>query len=554
MNTDTSSTVSERHGPSTDAADGDATDRVADTDPLDHANDPTESNWAPARLSTVLVLLGTLGLVAVLVGETGLDTPILVGSVGAVALATTLWLADRDRWRLPATLGASVLLLPVGAGLAIGVSYTLLKQLAGSYAVGSVFVVTGLVVAVFGAAAAVRDVLTVSALRRLAIVAVTTLAVPLGWFVVLATLALTPAGDLLDEAVGLVGEALFAPTPVGQPHLTTFWLLVLAVALVTRTVLRALPLVELVGDETSASVESTLATLDRFLSRLVLWGAPLVLVFPIVDYVAPDAVLGRLPAAVAALLVVVSNATILRELLFALLLVSGFVGGALWGLKRLYRVSTHRTAVAFAPFVGGSLVTLVAFVDPQAVLDTLLTTVTDLLPTQMGEEFSYLSGTVVEFYGPETVVLGLISGTLFAATLVVVGLLVGAWLGFLSGRAAGASTASSGLLVAVALSKTVGVAAPVVLAGLVISLLVWDAGDYAATIGREVGHRASTRQTELVHLGGSLLVGVVAAGAAAVLVGPVGRGLVDTNASILFALAAAVVGAVCFVVALRAAD
>ncbi|SFK62962.1 hypothetical protein SAMN04487950_0262 [Halogranum rubrum] len=541
MTTDTRS-AADRHAPSTDALDGDVD------------SDAAESNWAPARLSTALVLLGTLGLTAVLVAETGLDTPVFVGGVGAVALAATLWLADRDRWRLPATLGASLLLLPVGAGLAIGVGYTLLKQLAGSYAVGSVFVVIGLVVAVFGAAAAVRDVLTVAALRRMATVAVTTLAVPLAWFAVLAALALTPAGDLLDEGVSLAETVLFAPTPVGQPHLTTFWLLVLGVALSTRTVLRALPLVELVDDDTTASVESTLATLDTFLSRLVRWGAPLVFVFLVVDYLAPDAVLGRLPAAVAALLLVVSNATVLRELLFALLVVSGLLGAALWGLKRLYRVSTHGTAVAFTPLVGGSLVTLVAFIDPQAILDTLLTTVTDLLPTAMGEEFSYLSGTVVEFYGPETVVLGLVTGTLFAATLVVGGLLLGAWLGLLSGRAAGASTASSGLLVAVALSKTVGVGAPVVLAGLVVSLLVWDAGDYAVTMGREVGRRGSTSQTELVHFGGSLLVGVVAAGTAAVLAGPIRRGVVDTNVPLLVALAGAAVGAVCFVVALRVAD
>jgi hypothetical protein len=502
-------------------------------------------------LSTALVLVGTLAVTGLLVAETGLGTPILVGGLGSVSLAAVLWLVDRDRFRLPATLVASVLLLPAGVGLAVGVSYTLLKQLSGSYAVGSVFVVAGLTVAAFGAAAAVRDVLTRPALRRLTVVVVTTFAVPLVTFVGFAALALTPAGDLLDDALATVGETLLSPGPASRPHLTTFWLLVVAASFAARRLLRELPLAELVADETATAVEATVSTLDRLLSRVARWGLPLVLPFALVDYVVADALLGWLPAALAALLLVVSNATVLREGLVFLAVVGFVVGGVLWVVRRLSRVSTRRTAVALTPLVGGSLLTLTAFLAPDAVLDALLSTVGDLLPTEFGEEFVYLSGTVVEFYGPETVVLGLVAGTLLVTCLVAVGLFVGTWLGFLSGRAAGAAAASGGLLVAAALGKTVGVGAPVVLGSIVVSLLVWDAGDYAVTMGREVGRRASTRQTELVHTGGTLLVGVLAAGAVAALAGPVGRVALDPAVPSVLALVTAVVGAVLFVVALR---
>ncbi|MFB6165573.1 MAG: hypothetical protein ABEJ31_10480 [Haloarculaceae archaeon] len=42
------------------------------------------------------------------------------------------------------------------------------------------------------------------------------------------------------------------------------------------------------------------------------------------------------------------------------------------------------------------------------------------------------------------------------------------------------------------------------------TVVAWDAGDHAIGVGEQLGRRATTRRSEAVHVGGSLLVGAVA--------------------------------------------
>jgi hypothetical protein len=62
---------------------------------------------------------------------------------------------------------------------------------------------------------------------------------------------------------------------------------------------------------------------------------------------------------------------------------------------------------------------------------------------------------------------------------------------------------------------------PVAVAGTVAALVAWDAGEYATTLRAEAGRGRATR-AELVHLGGSGLVGLASLLGVALLSGAVG--------------------------------
>ena len=84
------------------------------------------------------------------------------------------------------------------------------------------------------------------------------------------------------------------------------------------------------------------------------------------------------------------------------------------------------------------------------------------------------------------------------------------------------------------------------LAGLVVALVVWDAGEFAATLGSEVGRRAPTRRVELLHGLGALSVGALGAIAAGGLtrVVPTGANAGGVSGGELGSLSVALFGAV----------
>jgi hypothetical protein len=50
--------------------------------------------------------------------------------------------------------------------------------------------------------------------------------------------------------------------------------------------------------------------------------------------------------------------------------------------------------------------------------------------------------------------------------------------------------------------------------GVAATLVAWDVGQHAITIGEQFGRQAPTRRGEIVHAGGSVMVGVLASGLA----------------------------------------
>jgi hypothetical protein len=183
--------------------------------------------------------------------------------------------------------------------------------------------------------------------------------------------------------------------------------------------------------------------------------------------------------------------------------------------------------------------------------DWLVAEVAGRLPSLFAAEFRTIAGSVGTFYGPGTVVLGVMTACLVVAGLLVLAARLLLWLGYLSRRRAGFATASAGLFLATVFAGTLETPALLVFGGLVVSLLVWDAGEYGTTLGEEVGRRAHSRSGELVHAGGTVAVGVVGVGAALVLRAALAGQAVDPSPVAVVGLVAALAGAVLLVAALR---
>lgn len=88
------------------------------------------------------------------------------------------------------------------------------------------------------------------------------------------------------------------------------------------------------------------------------------------------------------------------------------------------------------------------------------------------------------------------------------------------GTAAGIQLAAAGVFVAALAAGIAGSPVLVVFGGVAASLLVWDLGEFAVTLGVEIGHLGSTRRGEIVHTVGATVIAAlaVAIGTGAVLV------------------------------------
>lgn len=120
-------------------------------------------------------------------------------------------------------------------------------------------------------------------------------------------------------------------------------------------------------------------------------------------------------------------------------------------------------------------------------------------------------------------------------------LLVG---GLVRGTVRVVTTGGFALLVGALAGGLAGAPAPATLLGAATAVLAWDAGGTAVALGEQLGREAPTRRLELVHLGGSVLAGLLASG--------VGFGLyrVTTGGQPVAALVFSLVAAVLLVAAL----
>ncbi|MGM0590815.1 MAG: DUF7519 family protein [Halobacteriota archaeon] len=103
-----------------------------------------------------------------------------------------------------------------------------------------------------------------------------------------------------------------------------------------------------------------------------------------------------------------------------------------------------------------------------------------------------------------------------------VGFLVVAF-GLLDGRRWAVTVGACGLFAGVVAAGVEGSPVVVVLVGVVATVVAWDAGHTAITVGRQLGRAADTARVEAVHATSTVLVGATTAG--------IGYGLFQTASS-----------------------
>jgi len=495
-----------------------ASDNVAKTKSTSDTGSTTVTNSAedtteqrPTRLSTAVVVGLTLLVTGQLVTAVGLGQRATYGVVGAVALAAVLGLLASDRLEPIGVALVGPVLPVVSLAVVAGVGVTLVAQLRNALPVGSVFVVLGATVAVFGATLAVRDVLSHDALARavaagvrstvvVAIAAVGALAIQFGP-------ARTRAGPVLDDVVAWV----FAPTaPV---PLASFLALTVAVVYLSRTTIVALPISELLGERVGEPTRARLSRFDRALKLTAPVALTVVAAAVGVETVTTEPY-GWLPGGLREFLGGLARAETIRILLVDAVVAEGLVVATVTGLKRAYRGSGRAALVGTLPYVSGALVVVAVLQYREPFVAAMIEEVERRLPIQLLDEFRRLSTQAIDLYGEAAI--GLMVVTLLSGlTLVVVlALFVSSTLGVLTERASGAGLAGAGLCLVAAFASTLGASLLVALAGVVAAFVVWDTGTFGVTLGAELGDKASTVRTELVHGGATVLLGAGAAGVA----------------------------------------
>lgn len=121
----------------------------------------------------------------------------------------------------------------------------------------------------------------------------------------------------------------------------------------------------------------------------------------------------------------------------------------------------------------------------------------------------------------------------------------------LLGDAAGVQFASLGVFAAAIAAAVDGLPPVAVFTTVALSLLVWDLGEFAATLGREVGRGGDTRRGELVHAVGALAVAGVSILAATGIIWATSVVPAAPSPLLVVATIAAAIGTLLLFVALR---
>ena len=528
----------------------------------------TDRSAGPPRTSLGVVLGVTGVLAALLLGAVPVGREASVGVLPAVGLAASLWLVGEQHRHAGRTLVASLLAFPIAAGAGLALVWALSALVVASFPVAgpalarpvlvdigaTVLVVAGSLLAVFGATAATRGVVDTSRVGRYAgIVARTALPVTVVASIVLVVpvvVELSSDGSL--PFVDAIAGPLVNPVP-GRTHLGVFLFSVGVTAWLGGRAVGSLPLAELAPSTPDGpDYREAVRRIRRGLARLALpalFGGPFLTL--IEQLVGQRTIRGAIPTVLYDLAVALSGSASLRVALWWTALVSLLVVLAVWLLRRTVRRAPGHVAVVLAPYVGGIGLTAAVLVAGGPAVSGGERLVRAEAPAFLASLVEGLVAAPIEFYGPRAVAVVLTA----AALLGLVGLTGALWtvlfVGYVGERGSEAALAGGGLFVATAAAGTLSAPPALVLGGLVAAVVVWDAGAFGATLGRELGAGADGRRTELVHTGGTVAVGCLGAGVAAALTGVSGGVVSVPPGTALVALVVCVVAVLALVAALR---
>lgn len=510
-----------------------------------------DGNWRPTRAGTTMGVLVTVAAVATLVAVGGGTLAAVAGVAGGVSLAAVLFATgadgptSRSRRRVLARVAASALLLPAGALLVAGVGLTLAP---GPVRPGRTALVVGVAAAAGGAAALPWDAVDGPRLRTGARFGIAVLAAPTAVLAFLALVTLTAVDRSAGAVVALAADGLLATTPSwrGAAAPPVAAALVGLACLAARTAVRALPLGELAPADRRAGVVERSERVGSYLTVGLRASGVSVVAFAAL-WLAPSLggrLFAALPGPLVAGLHTVAASTPLRVLLLCVVTLCTVVVGLVSAVKRLPGVDAATLDRWGGPAIGGALLVVVALRFGQSV-----TTAAVRGPLAARADTVRRLSTAV---GPGMLVLG-VAVTLAAVPVAVYLALALLDLVVLPERGASAAVASAGVFVAAIGGAHAGVTSIVVFGAVVASLVIWDVSTHAVGMGAEVGRAAHTRHVELVHAGGSAVVGAI--GVAVAVGGLIGASALPVLRSVAtpLALLSALVGVVFLLVALRSA-
>lgn len=468
-----------------------------------------DDHWRPAPVGTGIGLLLTVASCVALAGTSPLVRAAAASLVGGLLVGSVTLLFATDRSVLAARLGATILVLPAGSAVAVGVA------LAGSSATpaSGLVLVAGIFVAGIGASTVWWTGLTpangASALLG-SVLVLFGVSIWVGIDLVLRLSPLAPAVDAVAAAIGVLVSPPPGSAVSGLGGVSAVAFLLAFAALSLSAVLRVLPLAELVAAPNRDAVADRLDRTVRSLGRTALVCVAAGVVFAGLAGGLTGAPATRwLPAAARGPLFALTGSATLRAFLLAVGCLGVLAAALAPAGRRVRRVDGEALATYGVPVAGGVALAGSALVVADPLASLLLAERFAAAPTVVSTLRQLLTQSALtpELLAAIGVIVVLVITPLTAAALVTLAF-------FVPTDAGSAALSSIGAFVASVGAGLLGATPVVVFAGLAASLVVWDVTRHAAVLGREVGRDAVLAHVETVHAAGSVLVAVCAVGLA----------------------------------------
>ena len=476
-----------------------------------------ESNWQPRRVSTTVT--AAFGVAATIGLAVSVDAivPVLVALVSGLCLGMTVWSVAVTERRV-ATILAGVLATVSGLALLGALVVAAVTQLGwpptpelGRLTFASFALVLAGFLSGFGAPTALWGVTPANeastAMVRLLVVesvpAVTLVAV---FFMPPLDPAIETARFGIDLALarGTAGSPIFVDG-VAVPRLGGFFAVTAVTAFALRTALIRLPFVDFAGEHSRKTVSAVIDRLREWLNAIFAFGSLFAIGGVILQSVLPESYV-YIPSGLVAASITITLSTTIRWTLLSIALASA----PAIVVPRLVRATASEqfrpNLLPLVPLaVGGGIVAVAAVTH-----STVEAAVLEQAGTGGGRR---VLGSVLGTFGSFVLTLAVfVVGLSITTMLLLIVRLAGA-IRFL-GATMGVQSISAGVFVAATGAAIAGMSTPIVVAGVSVSLFVWDLGEFATTLAREIGRAGEGFGSELIHIvGGSVLaIGSVAVG------------------------------------------
>ena len=480
------------------------------------ASEPERLLRTPTVSGSLVTLYGVLGGL-ILLAVTPIETPIALAAFSGVVLTISIAFLQRET-PLSTAMGSAMLpLSPIALLLALllvsrgmqtptaGVPAFALVVLTGSGLYGA----TGVLVGSVGAGATKRALESIAVVVGVTLIALAVLARGL-------VESTGPSFDGLDPVIEagitvvFVTEVPATPATFG-PNMVVLCLLTACTALVLRSTVRRVPIVELAPVDRRQQFEAGRSEVRRVLSRTFRWSLVGVVGFTTVAIAQYQRdLLAAVPFDLS-IVYALSVSTTVRRLLVWISLASLLTIIVISTLRFVIRSSVPERLGSVLPHVAGGIV--------------LVATGTIGHDRYALTLFSYVADeSLVEVYRNEVtgdvghvIVLGALVLTLIGFGIALAVLLFASALGLYRDRAASGTVAAASLFGCGIVLVMLGTSFIWVLAVVALGVLIWDAATFGVRLFEEVGRESGSVSLELSHALASVSVAVV--GIAAALLG-----------------------------------